>query len=127
MVSILGKTTRGKIVRVLGLMYCLYLDLESPGYMQFSNPIEPFIGVLPVQNLLNCPSNEVISIPAIPGITDLGSKSLTEADLKRKLGDPICLKDGMQYFKIEAFKQKYYLKANINDAGKVIGYKFFKY
>lgn len=124
--SILGKTTRGKAVRAGLLAFCLYLDLESPGYLKLKSPLEPFVSYLPVQNFLNCPSREVMTLPVIPGLSSLESKSLTERDLRQKFGNPICIKNGLSYFKVEAFGKQYFIAAKINEIGKLEGYKVYQ-
>lgn len=123
---IFGKSIRGKVFRLGLVLFALYLDVETPGYLTFKDPVEPFIEYLPVQNLLHCPSTELLTVPPIPGLTNLDSKELSERDLRLKLGDPICIKAGYKYYKIEAVNQKYYISVKTNDLGKVTGFKFWK-
>ena len=124
--KILGKTTRGKIFRLALLSYLLYLDLEAPGYLQFKNPIEPFVSWVPVANLLSCPSDELVAIPPIPIVKSLETKRATEDSLRAKFGNPVCKKNNQLYFKLESMGIKYFLKTSVDESGKITGYSLYK-
>jgi hypothetical protein len=127
MKTIFGKTVRGKAIRAALIALFLYLDIESPGYLKFKNPIEPLLTILPVENALECPRGEIATIPPIIPLTKaLGSKSASVEQISAKLGSPICKKDSDYYWKVETLGQKLFLRATIKDDGSVASYKFYK-